>query len=264
MGDITEMSHGRIFQGDSLDICSDPSAVQPESVDLIIIDFPYGIGKTSLKNERKSWKKSSELWDTFSSIEAQYEFYLKHLRLYKTLLKKTGSIFAFGSYHNLYLVGEIIQRQLGLHLINSITWHKPNAMFSQTRRSLVEGTEHIIWAGKTKDFFFNYVESKRIGGDTQLRNVWTSGVIGKKEKRTAGSGHPHQKPAWLIERLIRIACPEGGLVLDPMAGSGTTAVVCYGLSCQCLLVEKSEKYFDMATKRWENYFGNSEDHFDFL
>ncbi|MFM6253206.1 MAG: DNA methyltransferase, partial [Dolichospermum sp.] len=38
--------------------------------------------------------------------------------------------------------------------------------------------------------------------------------------------HPTQKPLLLISKLIEMLTPEGGTVLDPFAGSGTTAVAC--------------------------------------
>ena len=36
--------------------------------------------------------------------------------------------------------------------------------------------------------------------------------------------HPNQKPAWLMQALVGMFCPPGGLVLDPYLGSGSTAI----------------------------------------
>ncbi len=38
--------------------------------------------------------------------------------------------------------------------------------------------------------------------------------------------HPTQKPLEIIERMVRASCPENGIVLDPFAGTGTTAIAC--------------------------------------
>jgi len=213
--------------------------------DAVIFDPPYGIGSKKLSHKTKNWKKSDEDWDQFDSVEDQYQAYMKWLTLIKACLKDTGNLFLFASYHNLYLCGEILQRQLGFHTINSIVWEKENAMFNVTRSSLIEGTEHIIWASKTKDFYFDYEASKRHANGKQLRNVWTSPLTPNGER----VGHPHQKPIWIIQRLLEIGCPKDGFVLDPMCGSGTTAVTCEGMKLDYLAVEKNLKYFNMAQER---------------
>ncbi len=195
------------------------------SYDLIICDPPYGIGDTKLEVKGpKHWSKSNEKWDFFYSVNEQYEFYQKTLSLLISKLKDSGSIFVFGSFHNIYQVGYILQKQLNLKIINSIVWNKKNAFYNVTRTALIEGTEHIIWAALNNkvQHYFDYEYACSQNNGKQLRNVWTS------LKTPPGEliGHPHQKPAWLIHRLIRLACPSSGVVLDPMAGSGTTEIIC--------------------------------------
>lgn len=43
-----------------------------------------------------------------------------------------------------------------------------------------------------------------------------------RSKSVRGGIHPTEKPGELLDSLIRYACPEGGLVLDPFAGSAST------------------------------------------
>lgn len=214
-------------------------------VDCVFFDPPYGIGNKKLSHKDKNWKKSDEDWDQFESIEEQYQSYLKWLALIKDAMKDTGNLFLCASFHNLYLCGEIIQRQLGMKIVNSIVWYKDNAMFNVTCSSLIESTEHLIWAAKTNDFYFNYEASKTHANDKQLRNVWTSSLTPTAER----IGHPHQKPIWLVKRCLEIGCPANGFVLDPMCGSATTAVVCKGLNLNWLCIEKNPKYFAQAEAR---------------
>ena len=87
--------------------------IQQNSVDMVILDPPYGIGNKKLSHKDKNWKKSDEDWDQFESIEEQYQSYLKWLTLIKDAMKDTGNLFLCASFHNLYLCGEILQRQLG-------------------------------------------------------------------------------------------------------------------------------------------------------
>jgi site-specific DNA-methyltransferase (adenine-specific) len=223
--------------------------ISTNSVSLVLFDPPYGIGNKKLQHKKKSWNKSSEDWDTFESVDKQYEFYKNSLQFLDPYLTDKGSIFAFGSFHNIYLIGEIFQRVLNYKIVNSIVWYKNNAMFNVTRSSLIESTEHIIWAAKTSDFFFNYEASKKIVRDTQLRNVWESPITPTNER----IGHPHQKPFWLYKRILDIACPAGGFVLDPMCGSGTTAISAECKSLPYLCLEKDMNYCKQSQKRLKKY-----------
>lgn len=58
----------------------------------------------------------------------------------------------------------------------------------------------------------------------------------------AGSEHPTVKPIALMCWLVRMICPPGGLVLDPFAGSGTTAAAALAEGSQALLIEREEQY----------------------
>ena len=62
-----------------------------------------------------------------------------------------------------------------------------------------------------------------------------------KEER-AGLEHPTMKPVSLMRVLIRIVTPPGGRVLDPFAGSGTTAVAAALEGADCTLIENNEAY----------------------
>lgn len=213
--------------------------------DLIIFDPPYGIGNKKLELKSKNWKRSKENWDVFESKDEQYDFYKKSLQLLFPKLKDSGSLFVFGSFHNIYMIGEILQRELNAWIVNSIVWNKINAMFNISKTSLIEGTEHIIWSSKNNKKFFNYEYACSENDGKQLRNVWNSPLTSNNER----IGHPHQKPGWLIQRIIKLACPEGGMVLDPMSGSGTTAVICQYLELQYICIEKNELFYANSCKR---------------
>jgi site-specific DNA-methyltransferase (adenine-specific) len=61
--------------------------------------------------------------------------------------------------------------------------------------------------------------------------------------------HPTQKPVALFEYLIKTYTNEGDLVLDNVAGSGTTGVACQNLGRNFILIEKEPEYVEICEKR---------------
>jgi site-specific DNA-methyltransferase (adenine-specific) len=69
----------------------------------------------------------------------------------------------------------------------------------------------------------------------------------------AGSKHPTVKPVDLMQWLIRLITPKNGLVLDPFAGTGTTAEAALYEGMRCILVEKEDEYIDDIRRRLSLY-----------
>lgn len=61
--------------------------------------------------------------------------------------------------------------------------------------------------------------------------------------------HPTVKPVKLIEHLVTLYCPPGGVVLDPHAGSGTTGVACINTNRRCILIDNDPESVEKAAKR---------------
>jgi site-specific DNA-methyltransferase (adenine-specific) len=70
-----------------------------------------------------------------------------------------------------------------------------------------------------------------------------------REERGEGNSHPTVKPLALMEWLVRLACPAGGLVLDPFAGSGTTILACLRTDRRCLAIEREPRYAEIIRAR---------------
>ncbi len=85
-----------------------------------------------------------------------------------------------------------------------------------------------------------YVYNPQMG----YTDVWTDIDFYEEER-----AHPTQKPAKLIERLIKASSNEGMLILDPFMGSGTTALVAKRLKRDFIGFEIDKKYYDEAIKR---------------
>ena len=75
------------------------------------------------------------------------------------------------------------------------------------------------------------------------RDVWTVSTSGFR------GAHFAVFPEKLIEPCIFAGCPEGGTVLDPFAGSGTTGVVAKKHGRNFIGIELNPEYRDMAIAR---------------
>lgn len=72
-----------------------------------------------------------------------------------------------------------------------------------------------------------------------------------KKVDRAGSKHPTVKPIALMQYLIRHITPPGGVVLDPFAGSGTTAEAARLAGFDCILMEAETEYLDFLRSRFK-------------
>jgi DNA modification methylase len=86
------------------------------------------------------------------------------------------------------------------------------------------------------------------------RNVFRHAVNAEK----GGKPHPTTKPEPLIAELVGLFTDPGDLILDPFAGSGTTAVAAKKLGRRCILIEREEKYCEIAARRLSIRFDNIE------
>ena len=64
-----------------------------------------------------------------------------------------------------------------------------------------------------------------------------------------GRQHPTQKPVALFEYLIKTYTNEGDLVLDNVAGSGTTGVAALNTNRNYILMEKEPEYVEIIKQR---------------
>jgi site-specific DNA-methyltransferase (adenine-specific) len=71
------------------------------------------------------------------------------------------------------------------------------------------------------------------------------GFVGRKEQ----TGHPSQKPFKVYDQLLQMTVSDGGLILDPMCGSGTTGSVAKERGFRAILCDGSDEYTKLVEKR---------------
>ena len=240
-----------LYEGDCIEVMKQ---WDDACIDHCITDPPYNMSKKNgLAWAFSNHVTMSEKWDIFSRKE-YLDFTRKWLEQVCRIVKPNGNIFIFGSFHNIYDIGCILN-EFDLKIINSIVWFKPNAQPNITCRMLTESTEHIIWAcngtkKNGKNWVFNYDIAKMLNGNKQLRNVWAIPYPSKNERKFGN--HPSQKPIELISRIMLIATNKDDIVLDCFSGSGTTGVVAQSFGRKWIMVENNPEYNNIARKRLEN------------
>lgn len=177
----------------------------------------------------------------------------------------------------------------GWYLRSDIIWHKPNPLPESVTDRPTKSHEYIFLLSKSEHYFYNaeaikencksgpsdikkMIEKKdRIGGKNKTADdplLKASALTKIGQKRSVGSPEGRNKrsvwtvatqpfpgahfaifPITLIEPCILAGCPPDGVILDPFAGSGTTAITAEMYKRKSIMIELSEKYFDMMCDR---------------
>lgn len=237
-----------------------------KSIDLIVADPPYNLsqgnqlgwsGSLNLKGFGGKWDKVMETWDNMPLVE-YFNFTYGWLVEAKRVLKPTGSIWVFGTYHNIGIINLIFQI-LGIEIINEVAWYKRNSFPNLSGRRFTASHETIIWGHvgeKKRQYYFDYEKSKDYFEPSdlmkqqgkQMRTVWD--IPNNKEKEELRYGkHPTQKPLKVCKRMISLTSKKGDLVLSPFAGAGTECLAAKELDRHYLGFELDNVYVEIAKKR---------------
>lgn len=259
----------KLYQADCLDFL----AQLPEnSVDMVFADPPYLLsngGFTLHAGRRVSVNKGE--WDKSNGLKKDFEFHLKWIKAVKRVLKPSGTIWISGTYHSIYQCGFALQGA-GFHILNDVSWFKPNASPNLSCRFFTASHETLIWARKDKKakHTFNYDLMKNGNWpedfikkpNLQMRSVWAiepenpeMGAIWamstpKPIEKMFGK-HPTQKPEDLLKRIVLASTNKGDLILDPFTGSSTTGIAAYLSGRNFIGVDTNKEYLDLSIKRFE-------------
>lgn len=256
------MKNYRLYHDDCLKILE---TIPENTFDMIFADPPYMLsngGVTCQNGKVVSVNKGK--WDESQGFEQDFEFHKKWLSVCKRVLKKNGTLWVSGTYHSIYSCGFAMQL-LGYHILNDISWFKPNASPNMSCRYFTASHETLIWARKDKKtkhtFNYDLMKNGDFSSDfikkpnTQMRSVWAIGTPKKCEK-TFGK-HPTQKPLDLLERIILASTNKGDLILDPFMGSATTGVAALKHNRKFVGIEKEKEFVELAEKRLSDVKGGN-------
>lgn len=250
-----------------MDCIEGMSQMPEDSVDLIIADPPYNLSKggqwswdnsIDLKGMGGKWDKVMESWDSLP-LDEYWRFSFAWISEAKRILKPTGSMWVFGTYHNMGIINTVCQ-MLEVEIINEIIWFKRNAFPNLSGRRLTASHETVLWCHsgdpKHREYFFDYEYSKdgSFDGDQikkpgkQMRTVWD--IPNNKTKQELAFGkHPTQKPLRLLDRMIRISSKPGDTMCTPFSGSGSECLAAKLAGLSYIGFETEEEYVQIAKER---------------
>jgi len=239
----------QLIPGDCLDVMR---RLPDACFDHCIADPPFNISK----RRGLGWAFSShitmqEMWDRMAGDEF-WAFNLTWLREVTRVVKPNGNIIVFGTYHNIFQLGFLLQSGLDRRILNSIVYKRTNPQPNITARMLTEATEYLIWAvnetpERARGWTFNYWDAKEMNGGKQLQNVWEYPVTPRGERQHGK--HPSQKPLALLERLVLLGSKPGDTILDPFTGTGTLPLAARRHGRHWLAVESNPDYVEIAERR---------------
>lgn len=247
-----------LYSEDSLEVMS---RFPDNYVDMIFADPPYMLsndGFTCQNGRMVSVNKGK--WDKSNGFEEDFKFHEAWIAECKRVLKPEGTIWISGTYHSIYQCGFLLQK-LGFHLLNDITWFKPNASPNLSCRFFTASHETILWARKDKKakHYFDY-EAMKNGqfpednmkkSDTQMRSVWSIPTPAPNEKKFGK--HPTQKPLALLRRIVKASTKPGDIIFDPFNGAGTTGIAAIQIGGRKYIgCDINPEYIELTIKRYKD------------
>ena len=249
---VRELPLDQIMLGDCITLMR---MLPPASVHCIFADPPYNL---QLRGELRRPDDSlvdgvDEDWDRFTDFAAYDAFTREWLTECRRLLRKDGTLWVIGAYHNIFRIGAIMQ-DMGFWVLNDVIWRKANPMPNFRGRRFTNAHETMIWAARQRDsrHRFNYQAMKALNDDVQMRSDWYFPLCTGAERLRNQHGlklHPTQKPEALLHRVLLASTTPGDIILDPFAGTGTTAAVAKRLHRHFIGIERHPAYVEAAIGR---------------
>ncbi len=239
-------------------------ACPAELVDLVVADPPYNLGKSS--------------WDRFGSQEEYLDWTQRWVSAAHRALASTGALYLMG-------FSEVLARIL---VAVADPWHSTRWLvwFYRNKANLKDdwGRSHesILLLRKGKQFTFDtdpvrvaynrhtvrypertQAETSQYGNGKKRSERWRPHPLGARPRDVfeipvlcngtrEKTAHPTQKPVQLIRKLVLSSSHPGDLVVDPFAGSGTTALVAECNQRRWVACERDRDYAKLAKARLQD------------
>ena len=223
----TESEPVRVVQGDCLDVLR---SLPDGCVDAVITDPPYGVG-LGIGNDKRG-----------GSPDKRHG------------LAKSGYVGGSDTYKEFLSVVPPAVREC-LRLADRMAVFTGPHLWELPKADAVGAVYCPSAVGRNAWGFKNLLPVLLYGKAPDLHKGAKEPTVWRSTERAQPNGHPCPKPVSWMRWLVRLCTRPGELVLDPFAGSGTTAVACLAEGRRCLLVEKEPAYAEICRRRVREAMG---------
>lgn len=239
----------KTYNDDMFDVLS---SLEPNSIDLLLTDFPYG----TLNKSRNSW---DEVID-----------YEKFWKIVNTICKKNAAIIStaaqpFTSYlistnYDMFKYCLVWEKSKSSGYLNAkkqpLRAHEDIVVFYKNQCTynpqMSKGNPYD--KGKAVRDAVQYgKQTKEVHVKNEEGTRYPRSVIYFKTAENEGKLHPTQKPISLYEYLIKTYSNEDDMILDPCMGSGTTGISAINTGRKFIGIEKDPTFFNIANERLEKH-----------
>lgn len=263
LGDMYQLGSHRLLCGDSTKPEDVKRVMDGELADMIFTDPPYNVNYNYAVKYQKIHKARKKMFldggkifnDNKSNADFEvfllkvlkncYDFSKKEMAIYVCHATKTQEQF-FDAF-----------KKAGFHFSQTIIWLKERIILA-LGQDYHRIYEPIMFGWKKGE---KHWKNKNI---TTEKEVWDLDKMSFEERldvwylardKSSEYEHPTQKPVRLPERAIKKNCPQGGALLEPFGGSGSTLLAAEQMKRRCFTIELDPKYTDIIIGRWERYTG---------
>jgi DNA modification methylase len=252
-GDVIRLGQHRLMCGDAADAATITAVLGEDAVELLLTDPPYGVRYSA---------KSRDAAQRNGGTTAHRDIVNDDRTDYATWFRSWLPIIPWAPYASFYIFMSsqemhnlrITIDALGWKWHDMLLWVKNRPVLS--RKNYNQVYEPIAFGEppvEAKDVagiaIFGWPERHRFYGSKSRTNILEFDVATKNDL------HPTMKPVALLEQLLRDGSRDGGIVLDPFSGSGSTVIACERLGRVCRAIELDPLYCDVIVARWEAHTG---------
>ena len=230
----------RLIHGDCYEIIP---TLENCSIDLVITDPPYKLGNTKggglykfvngkeEKDNPYKGKATNSITELHNLDSTEFDA-RKFLELIKPKMKKFYGYF----FCNKVLVTDYLNFATeNKYSFEILVLHKQNPIPARNNHFLPD-MEYCVMIREGGTYFSKTAELDN------YRKLYTVSCSSKRL-------HPAEKPVEFLERFVLVSCPKDGVILDAFMGSGSTAIATIRNDRKFIGIEKSDEYFDIASKR---------------
>jgi len=276
---LPDGAHGHVVLGNNLDVLA---SLPDESIDLIYVDPPFNTGKrqtlTSLRTVRdesgdrtgfqgRRYRTVKVGSSSYVDVHDDYLAFLEpRLIEMRRVLKQSGSLYFHIDYREVHYCKVLLDLIFGRDcFLNEIIWAYDYGART-TKKWPPKHDNILVYVRDPAQYFFDaeaveripYMAPGLVGPEKAARgklptDTWWHTIVPTNGKER--TGYPNQKPLGILRRVVQASCPEGGIVADFFAGSGTAGAAAHELGRRFLMVDNNPEAAQVMAERFAGIDG---------